>query len=733
MLLDALRDKQESVLAKKLQQLDERHKAMLRREIKKYGNIRDVPQSAWDEIERDMRSEEVAALLLLAIAIGDDWTTSELKQADVKARGYSQRQYGRYAFSAQRQAATLAAQTTATLRDRLIRKIEDQQISGSGEVGKLTDEGIDQALDDVFTPQRRETIATDQTTQGFSVGQQGAKERVDSGDGASTSDGQRVDIEMYWVAELDERTCPRCRPLHDQPESVWGRVFPNGPGPDAHPNCVLPGQYAQGRIIGASKAFYCGQAIEFTTASGARLSVTPNHPILTEQGFIPANSISEGDEFVRYLGSTKRRSTATNYKYKAPTLIEKVFSTLAKRGSLVRLNPTGIEFHGDAKFFAGDIEIVNTARELLGYSPLEAEQFARERGFIGRDMQLIGKSSLRAFGTDRYGVGLSSPGGPCLAELPLNRSGFAFHALPLDPLLLGGGADACAMFNKMPGDSATGDTEFFRELIDRLSGYVATDEVVDVRYLDYAGHVYDLQTMDGYFYSNGIIIHNCRCSLSPRAIVTKTESYREAEDGRWVTINGNAVKIDDDGTILAGPLKGKKLGKPKAAGKTKQPPDETRKKSRAARRPEKKDSVKSARAKKAYNPSTKEKQDASEQLEHAITKALGGTKSGDNLPMDVTARNGMIGLEVKMVHDGKEDKVHMRKDSRQRKEAWVAEKRGRKAYTVIIDNRDKYQDGKHKAKYSGNRIYWKEGVGAFRFAGMNTATSLGDLKRQLNL
>jgi hypothetical protein len=35
---------------------------------------------------------------------------------------------------------------------------------------------------------------------------------------------------------------------------------------------------------------------------------------------------------------------------------------------------------------------------------------------------------------------------------------------------------------------------------------------------------------------------------------------RAAEDeGRWITINGNAVKISDDGTMLTGPMKGQKL------------------------------------------------------------------------------------------------------------------------------------------------------------------------------
>lgn len=151
---------------------------------------------------------------------------------------------------------------------------------------------------------------------------------------------------------------------------------------------------------------------------------------------------------------------------------------------------------------------------------------------------------------------------------------------------------------------------------------------------------------------------------------------------------------------------------------------------------QRKDSVKSARAKAAYVPATKEKQQASDQLEIDVASALGATRSGDNLPMDVVAKRGRkeIGLEVKMIHDGKDTKVHMRKDSRQRKEAWLEEKpKNREAYTVVIDNRDQFENGAHKDKYSGHRIYFKQGVGAFRLNSMERASSMKDLKKKLGL
>jgi hypothetical protein len=229
--LDDLRTRQEAKLEKLLARYDRRHRAMLKAALKEYGRVQDIPQEVWDAIEADMQNEEIAAAVLLAVIIGDEWTTDELRRQRVQTTDYS---VNRYAIQAARQTQETAAQTTETLKSRLARKVEDMKASGPGSVGELTNAGIDQALDDVLTAQRRATIATDQTTRAFTAGQKGAAER---GDGASTTAGQRVELELYWVTERDNLVCPRCAPLHDKPESVWGLVFPNGPGPEAHPNC----------------------------------------------------------------------------------------------------------------------------------------------------------------------------------------------------------------------------------------------------------------------------------------------------------------------------------------------------------------------------------------------------------------------------------------------------------------------------------------------------------------
>lgn len=57
----------------------------------------------------------------------------------------------------------------------------------------------------------------------------------------------------------------------------------------------------------------------------------------------------------------------------------------------------------------------------------------------------------------------------------------------------------------------SGYTEFLGELVLAFPGQVFLDDVIGVRTFKYSGHVYDLQSVVGYFNSNNIISRNCRC------------------------------------------------------------------------------------------------------------------------------------------------------------------------------------------------------------------------------
>jgi hypothetical protein len=231
--LDDLRIQDEKDLEEKLAELDERHRAALKAAIKKYGRVQDIPEIIWIQIQREIEDTELAAIAVLILA-ADTWTANEIQQQGVPRRRLANRNEAQ--ADALRQLLSTVPDTVRTVRNRLQRRIEDQLAGPSGDVGELTDEGLDTALDHVFTPERRATIAADQVTTAYTTGQRTAGERI-VGDGVRNADGQRVTLELIWRTERDNLVCHRCSPLEGTTEEHWGKVFPDGPGPTAHPNC----------------------------------------------------------------------------------------------------------------------------------------------------------------------------------------------------------------------------------------------------------------------------------------------------------------------------------------------------------------------------------------------------------------------------------------------------------------------------------------------------------------
>lgn len=253
--IDDIRDAGEKQLQAVLAKLDKRHRATLLAAVKRYGSVRAIPASVWDEIKRDTEENVVAALLLLMLA-ADEWTSEEFGGQGLDVRKASDRDVSIYSIKAARRAQRMADLTVETTRDRWARKFEDEALTGDGPVGSTTPEGNERSLDDVLDDARRKATAANETTGSISTGQIDAGRRAEEAaakeagrpgttptgtpagdDGAQERPTQRVKVELIWKTERDNRVCPRCSPLEGTNEDVWGLVFPEGPGEEAHPNC----------------------------------------------------------------------------------------------------------------------------------------------------------------------------------------------------------------------------------------------------------------------------------------------------------------------------------------------------------------------------------------------------------------------------------------------------------------------------------------------------------------
>lgn len=347
----------------------------------------------------------------------------------------------------------------------------------------------------------------------------------------------------YWLYEVGPSE--RHRPLHltwhglllPQDDPFWQYAFPpSGWG------CFLPGTRVTGTIVGGSKAFYSGEAIELTTESGATLSVTPNHPIATTRGWLSARSVSVGDDCVSQEFEILRPYATPSRAVRddqIPTSVEDVFDALASHGGrFCQASP--LDFHGEAQRFIGKVHVVGTYVELVHRFETELAQFARHGLLAGTNAALVLKESARlrvALGSGGSSSGRGFPGSAAKG----NGLGSA-HPPPALERSFGHRSRRQTMATKKLAEGGAAHSAFIRELLHRSSGQVSLDKVVRVRRFPYVGHVYDLESESGWIFADGIVASNCKCHV-------RGVSNREADqlDREGILVPDPEPELDDEG------------------------------------------------------------------------------------------------------------------------------------------------------------------------------------------
>jgi hypothetical protein len=123
------------------------------------------------------------------------------------------------------------------------------------------------------------------------------------------------------------------------------------------------------------------------------------------------------------------------------------------------------------------------------------------------------------------------------------------------------------------------------------------------------------------------------------------------------------------------------------------------------------------RAKSSAVRTGQQEQAIADRSEKVLSEAIGIPRTPDNAAFDL--RNDDVGIEVKTLVNGKNEKITMSKTALGRK---IAEQRADelKAYTVVVDRRTGGLHG--QATY-----YYREGLGSFRLGSM-TKTTLSELR-----
>lgn len=284
--------------------------------------------------------------------------------------------------------------------------------------------------------------------------------------------------------------------------------------PEQDINCFPAGTVVQGRIVGALRASYAGPMLEVLTRGGAKLSITPNHPVLTSKGFVPAASIQKGSYLLRHLAVADSHATPALEKdvQNQPATIEQVFDALSSHGRMAARHVAGDDLDGDGRMCHGQIEVVSALRVLrdgLGSQRGEGEGHPLLVGSDVRDV--CGPGDGR--GAHCSGRLLPSQAGfPCGGALADDGGAVLLQSRPLQVLRLGPAADIDACLAERAGHDPASDSALIGQLLHGHAGQVSLDEVIEVRQFEFAGHVYDLQAEGGWIVAQGIVTSNCRCT-----------------------------------------------------------------------------------------------------------------------------------------------------------------------------------------------------------------------------
>ena len=188
-------------------------------------------------------------------------------------------------------------------------------------------------------------------------------------------------------------TSPFYPPLSD----AFGKIDPAGSNDlsnsflNIHPNCLVPGGFvlAEG-VVSESRRFYSGEVVTLKTSAGNEITVTPNHPILTDRGFVAAHRLAEGDKIIEASGKygSLIRETPNNVNIKA-VLNEELHAfmqTVSRFACSVEGTPE--QFHGDG-CIDQKVDIVFTNSLGTGERNVIRSEEIKEQGFPTGQLRVV--------------------------------------------------------------------------------------------------------------------------------------------------------------------------------------------------------------------------------------------------------------------------------------------------------------------------------------------------------
>jgi len=336
-----------------------------------------------------------------------------------------------------------------------------------------------------------------------------------------------LEMEKSWLTRSGN-VCEICAGNESDGWIPVDDAFSSGDdAPPAHPACLPDGVSVLAYdTLGAMKRRYDGDLIIIKTAGGNRLPCTPNHPILTSEGWIGAGEIDIGSYVISTRFSDLGEAFVNMHEQDRPTLIEDIVSAFAESSGVSPriVEVTAPDFHGDGE--GSDVAAIWANSFLGGSVEISGSKHTSKDDFIRPD---IGMSKLTSASrsTEFLKTLLATTrsfmscfrvalvffwGTACHTQAVGCKDTPALDTSPKEAFF-----DGAAVNTVSIGESFLGDTRLIKgdKFIDRELD-ISPDMVIGLRRISFSGHVYNLQTKSGAYIANNIITHNCRCDMLTR-------------------------------------------------------------------------------------------------------------------------------------------------------------------------------------------------------------------------
>lgn len=279
---------------------------------------------------------------------------------------------------------------------------------------------------------------------------------------------------------------------------------------------------------------YVGNVITVTTAAGKKLEGTPNHPVLTPNGFLPLHELKPGQEVVCSVPG-KNTSICSYQKIAMPATLSELFDFFSHQPStdILRKRASADDFYGDGAGMDGEINTVLVESELgynlvpVGLQDVQDNQFSLDNRLAsvlangaGHDLAVarapIIKPSQITPGVIESGIEPASASPYLSDDFNGPFSGFEHFndataiindkLINLPPAETGHGP---GLFEKR-GDCGGGYTVLPANTGGAAPLAIETDYIIGVISEFRRCHVYTLECSQGFYSAGGLIVKNCR-------------------------------------------------------------------------------------------------------------------------------------------------------------------------------------------------------------------------------